>query len=398
MIIKEEANKLTSAEQKAKIKNVLIHTDHKFVHGTKRFEGDNFENTIVILKKKLYNGSYKKEAKFYNSDEIDEVVELCKEADLVVLYDLDLPKSKIALALPDDIRIAWRFFGYELYGRMERTVLSDKTWASKAEPKETIKDFLRLIYYKIEFYRKLRYRKSLEEIFYNAIDRIDYMLVINKKEYEFLSKHFENLPECIRLPLHKEDISGGSLNIKRKRESKKIVLGNSRTVFNNHLDVIEKIEQTKNKRDYNFLLPFNYGPDGHYAEAVRKAVKGKAHYSLIEEFIPKETFSDFYADVDALIINSYRQMAMGNILLALNSGVKVYLSKKNVIMDSLLSEGIEVFPIADLMVDIDEGNIRLDEKTAYNNLERLNNVYLNYTEKEFQEIIYREISKDLSIA
>lgn len=390
-IIIKAPNKLDSEKRKSKIKTVLIHTDYKFVRGSKRFESDSFENTIVIFKKQEpYNGPYKKAAHFYDKDEINQVIELCKEADLVVLYDLDLLKSKIALALPDDIKIAWRFFGYELYGRMKRAVLSDKTYSCIADPKEAIKDMFRPLYHKI------KYGKSLERVFYDAIERIDYMFVLSKKEYEFLSKYFNNLPEYIQcLSLSKDSISNGSLNTRYESNSKsrKIVLGNNRSAYNNHLDVLEKIEAAESKREYHFFLLFNYGREDDYANAVRNAVKGKFHYNLLEEFIPAEEFRDFYADVSALIINGYRQMAMGNIFMALNSGVKVYMNRKNTMMDWLLNNGIAIFPVAGLVADMDNNQVKLDEETITNNLKGLHNLYSGYTEMDFREIIYCKMSE-----
>src|SRR5699024_7592864 len=233
-----------------KIRTVYIHTDYKFVANTDVFNNDKFTNHVIIFRKdKPYNGPYKKSAKFYDKNEIDEVIKFCNDADLVVLYDLDIIKCEIALALPDHVKIAWRFFGYELYRRIKRQMLSDTSWSFVAGPKKTIKDLFR------PFYHKIKYGKSLKVIFLNAIDRVDYILVLNEKEYEFLSKYFENLPEFIRLPIRKERISGGSTNTGLKKKSK-IVLGNSRGLYNNHLDILEEIEKTKNKRNYNFLLLF----------------------------------------------------------------------------------------------------------------------------------------------
>jgi len=312
------------------------------------------------------------------------VIRFCSDADLVILYNLEILKSKIALALPDDLKIAWRFFGTELYSRMEKTVLSEKSLAAAAGFRKTIKDLLR------PFYHRVKYGENLNAVFPKAIDHIDYMLVLNKKEYEFLSTYFGNLPEYIRLPIREERISGGSTNASLKKKSK-IVLGNSRGIYNNHIDTLKEIEKTNSKRNYNFLLLFNYGTESNYTKAVEKVIEGKSHYRLIEEFISGERFKDFYADVNALVINGYRQMAMGNIFLALNNGVKVYLNKKNVMMDWLLSEGIEVFAVENLTTDLESGNIKLDYNIASNNINKLGKLYSNYTEKDFQKTIYNKI-------
>lgn len=370
------------------MKTIHIHTDYKFVHNTHRFEGPKFTNHVIIFKKdKPYKGPYEHSAKLYGKEEIDDVIRFCKDADLVILYNLEILKSKIVLALPGHVNIAWRFFGTEFYSRMEKTVLSEKSLKAVTGLKKTTKDFLR------PFYHRIKYGNSLDKVFFKAIDRIDYMLILNKKEYEFLSTHFGKLPEYIRFPIRKERINGGSTNVGLKKKNK-IVLGNSKQAFNNHLDILEEIEKTESRISYNFRLLFNYGPENNYTKAVRKFVKGKSYYSMIEEFIPAEEFKDFYDDINALVINGYRQMAMGNIFLALSNGVKVYLNKKNVMMHWLLSEGIEVFPIENLSIDLENDNIKLDEKTACNNLENLKKIYTNSTEEDLQKTIYLEIDRE----
>ena len=102
------------------MKAIHIHTDLKFISNTNRFEGNYFENVIVIIGNvNDYNGPFKKSAWFFDKslNSVHKIIKLCAEADLVVLYDLDYIKCKIALGLPTKMTIAWRFFGHELYAR-----------------------------------------------------------------------------------------------------------------------------------------------------------------------------------------------------------------------------------------------------------------------------------------
>src|SRR5699024_12331789 len=87
---------------------------------------------------------------------------------------------------------------------MEKTVLSEKSLKAVTGLKKTTKDFLR------PFYHRIKYGNCLDKVFFKAIDRIDYMLILNKKEYAFLSTHFGKLPDYILFPIRKERINGVS--------------------------------------------------------------------------------------------------------------------------------------------------------------------------------------------
>src|SRR5690625_6779382 len=111
-----------------KIITYHIHTDIKFVNSIGRFEGGNFVNINIFISDdtKLYK-TLDPETLHFKSTDLDKLVKQCKDADLVVLYDLDNLKSKIALLLPKSVKIAWRFFGYELYSKNREDYISNIT-------------------------------------------------------------------------------------------------------------------------------------------------------------------------------------------------------------------------------------------------------------------------------
>lgn len=377
----------------SKVKAIHINTDYKFVDNFGRFKGPYFDNTVIgfYSGEEPYTGPYQESVKFFNKRDIGQVIELCKTADFVVLYDLDPLKCQIALALPPDIKIAWRFFGHELYNGMRNEILDRQsldfllTEQKKHRIKNIVKDIFRPVYH------KLKYGEPFETIFHKTFLRIDYMLVMCTEEHNYLSKYWKNLPDCIPLYINAGNFGNDWPEIDLSKKKKKIILGNSRNITNNHLEMIEMIGGTKKKREYRFQLLFNYGNDGDYANAVKQAIRERPYFEIIEEFIPKEEFKDFYRDVSAMVINSYRQMAMGNLFFALKNGVKVYLNRRNVIMDWLLENGVQVYSTKSLVPDIENNNILLDQSTAWKNLENLNKIYKNYTREDFQKTIYHRV-------
>lgn len=382
-----------------KQKIIQIHSDYKFVSSSTLFEGNYFENQIIIIKnQRPYEGPDKENTLIFTRGvrDIRRILSICKTADLVVLHDLDTIKSLVALELPKKIKIAWRFFGHELYKRKADLFLSQKSQKFEYNNKFTLKRRLLNILIKMYLHLKFGYGSNPDLLFYKAIERIDYMLVLSKEEYDLLSQYWNNLPEFVKLPIPNRDtidrnITLPDFSLKNENEKPTIVLGNNKSLYNNHLDLIELIDNTPGKSDYNFILLFNYGPDGSYAKAVRDAVNGKKHFTLIEEFIPPEEFEHFYQKINALVINGYREMGVHNIFMALKYGVKVYLNEKNVLLKWFRNEGLQIFTIDDLKNDLKNNNIQLDYATAQENLNQFWKLLEKYTIIDFQRNLYKKV-------
>ena len=109
---------------------------------------------------------------------------------------------------------------------------------------------------------------------------------------------------------------------------------------------------------------------------------GDSEYdALIEEF------RTLYDSAAALVINGYRQMAMGNIMSALAKGVKVYLSSKNCMYSWALNEGFKVFDVNDLAEDIENDNIYLAEEDMAHNKQVYSGLADKYSVQEFLRTI-----------
>lgn len=374
-----------------KIKTVHLHSDFKFVSGTKRLEGEHFENTVIIItnKKDTYKGLYKETAIFLTPRDLKKCIKYCEDADLVVVYDLDLFKSRVILKLPKNIKIAWRFFGYELYGKREDLFLSEKTRSYfESAPKRINK--LKKIFYNI------KYGREPLNIFYQAVNRIDYMMALCTEEYDFLLKLWEDLPEFIQLCFgftKRESLKLPETAIKIKNQKRLVVVGNNRLMFNNHLDVIDLIDKSAKKSQYEFAILFNYGVENSYSEAVRQITEGKEYFHLIEDFMSLEEFGVFYQRISALVLNGYRQMAVGNIFSALKTGTKIYLNEKNVFIDWMRNEGFYVYTMEDFEEDLKNDNLFLDKEKAQKNLDLYVRLPEKYWIEDFQNEVYDKMKE-----
>lgn len=365
---------------------IHIHTDTKFIHNVNSFENSKFENTIIIIGKRAeYIGIYKEIIQYYNYSRGDflKIIDRCKTANMVVLYDLNFPKAYIANRLPKTVIIVWKFFGTELYSRISDYVHSEQT-LKILQHLEKPKILLRHKQLIKKYLMQIKYRGvPAKEIDKAIFSRTNFLLGISKQEYEFLKSIWPNLPPFLQhnLPPYKDSKTFV------KSKSNLIILGNNRRHYNNHLEIIQGIRQSPNKSDFKFLLMFAYGSSDRYSEAVRTLASNVKQIIVLEDFLTLENFKQLYNSADAFVMNGYRQMAMGNILESIQKNVKIYLNEKNLIYSWLKENGILVFSIEQFFKDLLTGNIALSENEAAHNRMELEKFSSQYSKIAFQESI-----------
>jgi dTDP-N-acetylfucosamine:lipid II N-acetylfucosaminyltransferase len=348
-----------------------IISDPKFIDKhVSRFEKIGLVNRFIFLNKvNNYQGEYSTIIEFINEEDILSVKALSKAAinyEFIFVYFLNFGKVKFINYLDcKDPKVIWFFYGAELYNNIAiiNFVLSDDTkrilgvyWKSKSIL--YLKETIRVIKYALK--GKLTPNKE----FLKAVKRIDYFAWYSKEEYDFLLKKCKIvLPKFLQLNIKL------TLPIKEPliKHDCKILIGNSRDPLNNHIDVINILKSIEYKGNISF--PFSYGEKKKYSNYIRLIVSNsKLAIELIEDFMPYNHYLNFVGQHSTAIFNSYRQMGLGNILVALWSGLKIYLSLKNPTYQWLKNLGFIIFSIEeDLLLDLKSNNLILDNcKIAHN--------------------------------
>lgn len=364
----------------SKIKIVHIHTDLKFVSDSYRFEGDKFDNlNIVISNKKIKNSNtqlcYSTAVK-----DLYAVIKKCETADIVVVYDLNFIKAFISNRLPKSVIIIWRFFGLELYSKMPEYVYSINTLnaINQKQKLSSYKNKLFSLFKRVKWGRE--YKREFDKA---AFSRVDYFLGISQVEYSFLKEKWSQLPPFLQISYKPYT----ELKDFTKRNSNVIIIGNNRSPYNNHLDILDIIKEKSSKHKYKFLMLFNYGQNSYYTNLVRKETSSIKEVEVLENYLPADKFLQLYSDATALVINGYRQMAIANIFSAIKTNTKVYLNDKNIILEWLKEEGFLVFSIKDFISDIDSGTISLTENQGNKNQQQLLDFTKKYNKERFQNTL-----------
>ena len=356
-------------------KVIHIHSDHKFIVDSERYMGEFFENELIILDtKNSSNKQYHNKALFFDPklENLKDILTIVNTADALVIYSLDFFKSQIVNCTDKKVKIIWRFFGTELYSRKLHLYLSTKS-----------KLFVISRLFKGQIKSIFRFFIQEEKSFYKAISRTDAISCVFKEEYDYLIRHWNHLPKFIPLSLENRNYSN-EINFELDYPKKNLmIIGNSRAYYNNHLDILEVVERCKLDKKINLKLLFNYGAEDAYTHKVREKVGDMERVTLLDTFIPPHEFIGFYGPVAAFVNNSYRQLALGNIFLALHKGVKVYLNKKNPTYTWFKEEGLYIYKIEDLKNDLETGQIHLTKSEIRHNLKCLNQLKEDHSKADF---------------
>jgi len=358
-----------------------IHSDPKFINDSLNFDFEDYNNTIVYIGD---SADVKNQTPFpficipNTLNVVTKISEICKDAQMVVLYDLNTEKIALANKLSKKVKVLWRFFGHELYGRKQKDFLSDNSL-------ELLKQQKTSLFNKIRMSFSHRFKRSLQVVLFNynynfeeAVKRVDVFLCLFEEEFNILSTTYKGLPKFVQIPIFKTEIQLELFEYTHNKN--KLIIGNSRNVYNNHIDILEI---TQKHRNLNLVLPFNYGSKSLYSRKVEEIAESQ-NIKVIKDFMPYEAYVNLLKNSAALVSNSYRQMAVGNILIAIRYGINLYLNKKNSVYKVLKNHNFYVFTIEDFKHDISLKNLSLSENEVVHNFKVYNTLCKKYTLYDFK--------------
>lgn len=125
-----------------------------------------------------------------------------------------------------------------------------------------------------------------------------------------------------------------------------ILLGNSSSYTNNHIEAIDFI--CKKIKDFNkIILPLNYGDIYLRSYVAKYATKrlGKENVIVLDKLMDFDDYQNLISSCSIVIMNHKRQQALGNIVQALYSGAHVYLNPESTIFAYLKDNGVVISPI-----------------------------------------------------
>ncbi len=261
--------------------------------------------------------------------------------DAIFLQSLTRENKKYIRYIPQDKYVIWWSYGYELYTHLNglkplipldvykpfTKKLYTKT--KKGFIKEGIKQILGRIYY------NHRRNKLLERIdFFQPVIPLEFNLMLNNSSFHAKEFYYPN--SYNRKFYVNENINGYG----------DIMIGNSCTYTNNHIDIIHQIKRFLPK-DRNIIFPLSYG-DIKPQQLIKNFDLKDCNVKYLTDFVPAEEYFQIVNNCSYFISGVIRQQSMGNISYCLSIGIKVFLFKDSIIYKYLKEAGFVVYAIEDI--------------------------------------------------
>lgn len=341
-----------------------IATDEKFVNSAiylfeKAFPQCNFFRIVVPNENyELIHAKKTENMDFWYSDSYSN--RLLKNQimgyNVIVFHNIDYFKSMIInelLSREHDVKVFWMFWGGEVYNNR---FLKNNNRIGKLTEKRFVKTSLlkKIKAWLVPLYL-LGQRNHPHKAILKSIKRVD-LVGSFKEDFEFLKQN-KLLNEKAKQvmftysPIEFVFKNNHDLNI----NGDNILLGNSATITNNHLEAFEKLKKL-NLNNRKIIAPLNYG-DINYAKDISKIGNAEfgGNFLPLLEFMELSVYNNYISQCGITVMNHYRQQAVGNVLSMLWMGSKVYLSDLSTVYSYLKRIGIEIYSIEkDLVPDNDQ--------------------------------------------
>lgn len=299
---------------------MILHfiTDDKFAdYVIKQFAAPEMQSRfiLVVYGDEIKNVDLKDKVtvvKAYSSD-FKLLVTTLSDYSAIVLHGLFSPWDEVLLkAVPDNVKVAWMFWGGEMYGRKN---ICSSFFASHTK----LLSWLHII--------KKKKSHAMYELPIELYQRIDYCLTDMEEEFIFAKQYTKSKMQHLWYNYYSIEETVGSLKDSRCG-GRDVWLGNSSTLENNHIDAF--IHLRKLLGNYLLIVPLSYGEPW-----LRNSLKRIGSYMFGDKFIPLIRFmplveyNRLMLSCDTMIQAHYRPQAQGNIITGLWLGMRVYLSEKS---------------------------------------------------------------------
>ena len=269
----------------------------------------------------------------------------------IISHGLFQLQAEVLLKIKKKLPIAWYAWGFDVYGLPK---IHPKTYAPQTGKflLKTKKDlFLAFWIRKNPWLRKFYYkhiarRKDKVSELEAAIAKTDFFVSYIHEDFEIFKRHYPNYNlKFLHCGFSSIDqYLAGEKSLRTREGAKNILVGNSSSPENNHLDIFPILKKLS-PNEVQIIVPLNYG----YLEAHKKQVLkvGKemlgGNFQPLLEFMERKNYLSLLQNCSTAIFYHYRQQAMGNILALLYMGARVYLSPKNPLFSYFKRLRIRVF-------------------------------------------------------
>lgn len=267
-----------------------------------------------------------------------------EQYDAIILHSLYGFSLEVLARVNSQLPVVWIGMGYDYYDIITSApsdLLKPETLAAhnsstsrlRKSPKKLVQGVLDRVL-RPNFRRKRK-----------LIKKIDLFAPVLQSEYPILKKAVgeEPFPKYIQWNYGKiADFVDGKLG-NRGIIGKNILVGNSASPNNNHLDVFRILAESGIPDDSKIIVPLSYGDVGYRNKLIAegKRLFGDQFWP-ITNFMALDEYIELLSTCSSVIMNHLRQQGAGNIFITLYLGAKVYLDTANPLYSEFQNMGLQV--------------------------------------------------------
>lgn len=263
--------------------------------------------------------------------------------DVVVFHGMSPDNIKILRALDGSQKTIWLGWGYDYYDLIhidlikEKTLSLNKKLTGNKSPKTALKNLIKSAIYCGQK-DKAKY-----------INKVDIFSPVLHEDYELVHSAlpgFSPKYASWNYGTLEDDLIRGFEDLQVNGEN--ILLGNSASFTCNHLDAFDSIKQL-DLTSRKIIAPLSYG-DASYRDSIISAGKAKfsASFLPLTDFMPIDDYIATLRSCSIVIMPHLRQQALGNIIISMYLGAKIFLEPENPIFKFFKKQGAFIFSINEL--------------------------------------------------
>lgn len=349
---------------------IHIATDEKFINSAywQFNQIRDVENIFYILvddvKDDLKHVSIQKGV-YLKSNHIQDLKSLgesMKESDLICSHGMSYFNSIVINSLPKKNKLFWILYGAEIYNNSYlfniKSIVGSLTFQSflnksiKDTVKNKFKDTFRRLKYKTKYNTEVPHKETLL-----AMQRADCCGILYKEEFNLVKSKLKTDIKHLKFTYY--PIEKMLADPQAKVKESNILLGNSASYTNNHLEVFDKFK-TLDLKTTKVITPLSYGNKAYANKIIQQGTESLGqNFEPLVDFMPLHEYNKSIQSCGIVVMNHYRQQAVGNVLTMLWMGAKVYLDKRNTLYHYLKRIGVHVFEISSDLVSENKDALKL---------------------------------------
>jgi len=267
-------------------------------------------------------------------------------ADVIVFHGLDWDALRILKALPNNTKTIWLGWGYDYYDLTNLPLYKEKTTEVVSTAKTTVKAQLKTLIKKL-----IRPEPNKKKL----INKVNVFSPVLYEDFELVKKAIPNFtPKYAswNYGTLEDDLIRGFEG--KTITGNNILLGNSASYNNNHLDAFDSLSAL-DLNGKKIITPLSYGDIDYRNLIISEGHKkfGDTFVPLID-FMPIDEYIAVLQSCSIVVMNHLRHQALGNIVIALYLGAKVFLDKRNPIYQFFIKNDACIYCLEELEAQMQE--------------------------------------------